>query len=412
MKFTKQNIDDTPLKDNVFAIDKLAREASEKYGDENIVNATIGSLYTEDGVIAAFDTVYNTYNKISKEDKAQYSQAITGNPGYKEMVYKWIKGNIDLKLPYQVIATPGGSGAIALTMMSFLDIHMKVLLPDLAWSSYNTMAKNNNLVIANYKMFAGNHFNIDSFVLESTTIMEQQGKLMVIINDPCHNPSGYTMTIDEWQKVIDHINALSKKGPCILVNDIAYIDYSINIEHSRDYMKVFNTISDNVVLILAFSCSKTFTSYGMRLGAAIVLAQQETLTTQIKNIFENSARSIWSNVNNGWMDNFTEVMKNNQSAFIVEKQYYIDLLKQRSELFLSEAKKVDLPVFPYKEGFFITVKIDNNEVCTKYHQALIKNNIFTVKLNQGIRVAICSVPIIKIKGLAIKMKKIYDDLEK
>jgi len=412
MKFIKQTIDDTPMKDNVFAVAKLAKAAVEKVGAENIVNATIGSLYTEAGVIAAFDTVYNAYDKISKEDKAQYSQSITGNQDYKETVYKWIKGDTKLALPYQVIATPGGSGAIALTMMNFLDSHMKVLLPDLAWSSYKTMAKNNNLEIVNYKMFKDNHFDIDSFVLESTEIMKQQGKLMVIINDPSHNPSGYSMSIDEWQKVITQLNLLSKTGPCILVNDIAYIDYCLDLKHSRDYLNLFNTISDNVAIIVAFSCSKTLTSYGMRLGAALVMAQNESLVDQIKNIFENCARSTWSNVNNGWMDNFVEVMTNDQTAFLAEKQHYIDLLKQRSELFLSEAKKVNLPVFPYKEGFFITVKIDNDKVCSAYHQALIDNNIFAVKLNQGIRIAICSVPLIKVQGLAIRMKKIYDDLEK
>lgn len=412
MKFIKQTVDDTPLKDNVFAIAKLAKAAANKDGDENIVNATIGSLYTEAGVIAAFDAVYNTYNKISKEDKAQYSQSITGNQDYKETVYEWIKGDTDLTLPHQVIATPGGSGAIALTMMNFLDSHMKVLLPDLAWSSYNTMAKNNNLEIVNYKMFAGEHFNIDSFILESAEIMKQQGKLMVIINDPSHNPSGYSMSIDEWQRVIAQLNRLSKDGPCILVNDIAYIDYCIDLKHSRDYLNVFNSISDNVAIIVAFSCSKTLTSYGMRLGAALVMAQNESLVNQIKNTFENSARSIWSNVNNGWMDNFVEVINNDRTAFLAEKQHYIDLLNQRSNLFLSEAKKVNLPVFPYKEGFFITVKVDNTDVCKAYHQALIQNNIFAVQLNQGIRLAICSVPLIKIKGLALKMKKIYDELEK
>ena len=48
-KFIRQNIDHQPIVDNVFKIVSLANEAIAKKGKENIVNATIGSLYDEDG---------------------------------------------------------------------------------------------------------------------------------------------------------------------------------------------------------------------------------------------------------------------------------------------------------------------------------------------------------------------------
>ena len=37
-----------------------------------------------------------------------------------------------------------------------------------------------------------------------------------------------------------------------------------------------------------------------------------------------------------------------------------------------------------------------------------KNNIFAVVVNKGIRVAICSLPVKQCKGLAPKMKEILD----
>ncbi|MEA5026580.1 Histidinol-phosphate aminotransferase [bioreactor metagenome] len=411
MRFTKKNMDDTPLIDNVFTISQLAQKAADRYGPDQVVNATIGSLYTEAEIIAAFDSVYSVYDQISNETKAQYAQSISGNETYIKSVYDWVRAGVSWNLHHDVIATPGGTGAIALTMMDLLDEGMSVLLPNLAWSSYRQMAKTNNLQIVTYEMFDKDHFNCQSLIDQARRIMEKQGKVMVIINDPCHNPSGYSMTVAEWKTIIDALNQLAQKGPCILVNDIAYIDYSLDVEHSRDYFKLFNTIAPGLAVIVAHSCSKTLTSYGMRLGAAIILAQEQSVVTGIKDAFINSARSIWSNVNNSWMDNFSQVVTANKDAFIKEKQQYIQLLQARSEVFIREAQSVGLAIYPYKEGFFITVKVPDIAKLTAYHQALMDNNIFTVKLMDSIRLAICSVPVSKMTGLAIRMKKILDQLD-
>ena len=412
MKFLKDNINTIPLQDNVFAISKKAIEAASIYGNDQVVNATIGSLYNESEVIAAFDSVYDVYNTIDNQTKARYADTITGSDEFKDRMYSWVKGQTDLALSHRVVATPGGTGAIALVMMSILDEGMQVLLPDLAWSSYQLMAKNNHLVTRLYEMFEQDHFNIASFKDNASKIMEQQGKLMVVINDPAHNPSGYSMSITEWKMVIDIINELSKNGPCVIVNDIAYIDYCVDVDQARAYMKVFEQIRDDVVVVLAFSCSKTLTSYGMRLGAAILLAKSDHMIKAMYDSFENIARATWSNVNNGWMENFTKVISTNSANFIKEKQLYIDVLKERSKTFIDEALACNLDIYPYHEGFFITLKITDPVLLNEYHQALMNENIYTVKLTKGIRIAICSVPLVKIKGLAIKMKEIYDKTKK
>lgn len=408
MKFLKDNINTIPLQDNVFAVSKKAAEAALVYGNDEVVNATIGSLYTEDEVIAAFDSVYDVYDTIDNQTKARYANTITGSTEFKNSIYTWVTGSTKLNLKHRVVATPGGTGAIALLMMSILNEKMQVLLPDLAWSSYQLMAKNNHLVATLYEMFEQDHFNLSSFKDKANKLMDQQGKLMVVINDPAHNPSGYTMSQKEWEEVIKTINELSSKGPCVIVNDIAYIDYCVDVDSARDYMNMFNKISDNVVVVLAFSCSKTLTSYGMRLGAAILLAKSDEMIKSMYDSFENSARAIWSNVNNGWMENFTKVISTNSKQFLQEKQKYIDILKIRSKTFIDEAQACNLEIYPYHEGFFITLKITDSAFLQAYHQALMDENIFTVKLTKGIRVAICSVPLFKLKGLAKRMKAIYD----
>ena len=194
------------------------------------------------------------------------------------------------------------------------------------------------------------------------------------------------------------------------MNDIAYIDYSYNLDQVHQYMENFNNISDDIAVVIAFSCSKTLTSYGLRVGAAIIMAKDQKDVREIEIIFEKYARATWSNIANAGMENFVRVTQDHYEAFMQEKAEYIELLKQRSEIFVKEANECGLPIYPYKEGFFVTIQMPNNEIREQYHQALIKENIFTVQVNKGIRVAVCSISVQTVKGLAKRFKDIYDKL--
>ena len=98
---------------------------------------------------------------------------------------------------------------------------------------------------------------------------------------------------------------------------------------------------------------------------------------------------------------------NKIEEFLKEKAQYIELLKKRSELFLSEAKAADLPLYAYEEGFFITLKVKDNETRDLIHERLLNDHIYAVPVNKGIRIAICSIPLEKIKGLAQRIKKAF-----
>lgn len=408
MTFTRKVADLVPIEDTVFAVVDLANKEAQRIGPENVVNATIGALYDEKGELVAYKSVFDHYNLISNKIKAKYAASFVGNDSYRNQVYQWVTQGADIHLAHRVIATPGGSGAVSMTFSNILDANETVILPNIAWGSYKLMATQNNFDIKTYSLFEGDHFNLDSFKFVCSEVLNKQKKLLVVINDPCHNPTGYSMTRKEWDEVISFLNKCSEIGPVVLIDDIAYIDYAYDIPQSRKVMEAFNHISDNVLISVAFSSSKTCTSYGLRCGAAVLLAKKEESVREVEIVFEKHARAVWSNIPNAAMDNFTWVTTDNYFNFLSEKQDYIDLLKERSSIFMEEASKVGLDVYPYKEGFFITVKCKDNKQRDALHEQLIKHHIFTVKVNLGIRVAICSCSIEKTKGLATAIKMLID----
>lgn len=410
MSFMKRSADLMPIEDTVFVVVSQAKQAKLLHGPQAVVDATIGSLYNEEGQLVAYQNVFEHYDSIPKEVKASYASSFTGNPDYRKQVEQWVVGDYAKQLVRSVIATPGGTGAVNMTITNVLEAGQTLVLPQICWGSYNLMATQAGLKTKSYSMFEKDHFNLESLFSVCRQVMEEEKRCCLVINDPCHNPTGYSLSLSEWQEIVQFLNELSKQGPCILLNDIAYMDYSYQGRESRQYLDLWNSFSNQVLAVIAFSCSKTLTSYGLRCGAAIIMGQDANLVREAEIVFEKSARATWSNIPNAAMDNFTWITTENVIDFENEKQGYIDLLKQRSDLFIQEASQVDLPIYPYKEGFFVTIAIQDNATRDLFHTQLIAHHIYTVKVNLGIRVAVCSLSVAKTRGLAQVMKQILTAL--
>lgn len=409
--FTKKEKDTSKLVDTVFKIASLAKKAKKELGNDKVIDATLGSLYDEDNNLVTLNSFFNTYRNLDNSDYAKYSSTFSGNFKYKDAIKNYVIGNSFKNLKERIVATPGGTGAISITISNMLSKDETIIIPNIGWTSYNIMAKENNLNIVQYKMFDdNNNFNLIDLKNKIKDSLNKQNKALVIINSPLHNPTGYSLTNNEWKELVRFINEDCDNKEVILLNDIAYIDYSYNLDTVKDYFKELDNLNNNALLVICYSCSKTFTIYGMRLGASIILHKDEEVLDELANAYDKSCRTYWSNSNNGAMTSISNVLNDNYNEFIKEKEQYINLLKERSDILLKEAKENELPIYPYKEGFFITIKVDNS-IKDKYHQELIKENIFTVQVNEGIRVAVCSLPINKCYGLSKRLKDILNKVK-
>ena len=81
------------------------------------------------------------------------------------------------------------------------------------------------------------------------------------------------------------------------------------------------------------------------------------------------------------------------------------MIKARADVFVKEARACGLPMIPYLAGFFLSIPCEKNqEICDKLHE----DHIYLVPQAGGIRIAMCSVPLSKIPGLAGKIKRAMD----
>ena len=403
--FLNEKSNGKKMVDKVFKAAVAANIAKEKHGDK-VVNATLGTLFDENGVFVALESVWGPYETIENIQKAKYASSIQGNPGFRDAVYNWLFDGLDEKIECEIIATPGGAGAITSTLKNILNPGETVVKPSQGWGPYKTMAFENDLTLTDYNMFKNGEFDLSDFEKTLNKVMEIQGKVLVIINDPCHNPTGYSLRPDEWDDIIDIVNTLSKKGPVIILNDIAYVDYNIEGDVWKKHFAKYNTLEKNVMVVIAFSCSKTLTAYGARVGAQVIITKDKEQLEAFKNAAIYSARSIWSTVNNSAMELFSLIAHDSYllSKYKIEKQKYVDLLKERAHIITTEAKEIGLELYPFVEGFFVTIKIPDDKEKEALNLKLQKNNIFTVEVDGGLRIAICSVPKRKLVGLAKRIK--------
>ena len=389
--FFKKGKDLSIFKDAVFAVSSLAKSDD----DENKVDATIGSLCGEDGKLVAFKSVYDCFNKISDISKTAYAKSPIGNPDFCKSIVDFV---LEDKVEGKAVATAGGTGAISLALDICLEKGETVILPDVSWGNYRQMIKERNLEALTYDIY-----NLND-LLEK---IKSKDRVFVIINSPCENPCGHSYSYKEWEEILSTLNS---KEEAILLNDVAYIDYAYD-EKYKDYFKLFNNLNKNVLVLIAYSCSKTFSYYGQRLGALIVINKDKEFVDLFINQCGKHIRAEYSSCNNAAMIAVNDVLNNHLDSFLKEKNYYKDLLKQRSELFIKESKENDIDLYPYNEGFFVTIKYSDNDIRDKVHEKLIENHIYCIKMNKGIRVGICSAPLDKIKGLAFKIKSVENSVK-
>ncbi len=396
--------------DIVFSTLKRANDAIAKYGLDNVVNATIGAIFDEQERFVSLSTVEKYYRQLPAEDLMNYAP-IAGLPEYLQAVIDYIFQGYQPEGAYVgAVATPGGSGAVRHIFYNYLEEGQKVLIPDWFWGPYRTVVEEHKRGFETYQMFdQDNNFLLSSVRGKSRELLQKQDNLVVVFNTPGHNPTGYSVSYNEWAELLDFYRECAKdqKKKITIFLDIAYIDYAGSVEETRGFMKLFKDLPANILIAFAFSMSKSFTMYGMRSGAVVGLSSYPEIIEEFKNANSFSSRAVWSNNTRGPQRLLADLMAKPElkAAIDQERKAYYDLIVKRADIFLQEAAEVGLKTLPYRGGFFISIPTANSlEIAAKLEQ----ENLFMVPLAKGLRLAVCSVPAHKMPGVAAKIKAALD----
>lgn len=387
----KQNGRKIPMEDKIFGISNRAKKMMAEKGADQVINATIGSLLGDDGKLVVLSSVVDVMRKLEPVDFADYAP-IGGIPSFREAVQKAAFGSFRPKTFTEAVATPGGTGAIRNTIANYSAPGDKILTSDWHWAPYNTIAGEMGRTIDTYKMFdEKGRFNGADFAKKVCELAEAQGSLVIILNTPAHNPTGYSLTAGDWDQVMGAIRDAAQKAESIaLLVDAAYIDFAGDEEEYRRFLPKLEDVPENVLPIIAYSLSKTYTLYGTRCGAMICMAQTEAIAAEFKRVCEFSSRGSWSNSAKLAQVILSKIYSDSELLEKVneERAGYRQMLLDRGHAFEEEAKKAGLEIVPFDAGFFVSIPCENPDEISKQLES---EGLFIVPLAKGLRVSVASI---------------------
>lgn len=395
--------------DKIFGANALAVKAVAEFGKDKVTNATIGALLDDNEQLVCLPTVEKVYRSVPMTEVINYAP-IAGLPDYLNAAMTHVFGDSRPDAITKAVATSGGSGVLHHAIWNYSELNETVLTTDWYWGPYKVLCeevlrKLDTFPLFNEKM----QFNAPAFEAKIAALLAKQNNLLIILNTPAHNPTGYTVTDAEWDGIL-HILKAAAKNPAkkiTVVVDIAYLDFSGERNACRKFFSKFGQMPANLLFIMGFSMSKSFTMYGQRVGAMIGVTSDAGVAKEFEDINQYSSRGTWSNINRGVMRMMAMICADKELYAQVEKERdgYYQLIKRRADIFVQEAAAVNLTMLPYSAGYFLSVPSTCPDAVVEKLNA---QNIFAVALGKGIRIAVCAVPTEKIKGMAGKMKMALD----
>ena len=402
-------------KSNIITLGAIA--GKEKAKDPTVINSTIGMLYGEDGKLFVFDSVNKALNNLT--DKEKYAYASTpGSNEFHEAIKHWVfREYYDefMNNSYtSVMATPGGTGALSNVFSNYLNEGDYALLPNYMWGNYKQIAYETYAAYKTYNLFdeAGN-FNITDLKEKVLTQKKEQNRVFIVINDPCQNPTGYSMKDSEWDMVIDILNEVSNDGtPTILLHDMAYIDYDLRgFDATRKNIRKYLKLNDSVITIMAFSGSKTLGLYGIRIGAMLAVTKKKEYIDEFFSSAKFASRSKWSNSSMLGQSLITKIFTETSLRTSFEKELELarNTLINRAKTFETLAKEYKLEMIPFECGFFLAIPCENPE---EVYKLLVTKKIHIIPMNKFIRVTISSITTSEVQVLPKMIKWAIEETTK
>jgi aromatic-amino-acid transaminase len=377
-----------PSDDPIFALNKEA--TTRKARGESIVNATVGSLLHDDGRLAILPTAARAVHEVPAEEWAPYAP-IAGAPDFLEAVaMDLFRDEPEMKACATAAATPGGTGALRHAIANYLEPGQSLLTTSFFWGPYQTLCDESDRKLATFTMFDGEG-KLDTVALDKALAdhVTTQKRALLFLNDPCHNPTGYSMTAEEWRAVVERLVAHSSDAPITLLVDTAYFAYAAR-SNPRAFLKELRPLLGKVGLAFAWSASKTFTHYGLRVGALVACVPDAKERAATEAALSYSCRGTWSNCSRGGMRAITRLLTEPAMARSsdAERDELKTLLGARVTAFNHAAQAKGLKYPRYEGGFFVTVFTDDA------HERALRmkeKGVFVVPAKGALRVALCSV---------------------
>ncbi len=368
-------------------------------------NATVG-MATSNGKPMFLNSVRNQIPELSEVDAFPYAPT----PGVPELRSKW-REEMDQKNPSLTgketsvpLVTSGLTHGLSVLGDMFLNKGDTIVFPDMFWGNYRLIFEERNQAdIVTFPFFSENGgMNIEGF--EKALTDAPGDKVSFVLNFP-NNPTGYTPSVDDGNKIIEMLLKLAKSGKKILaIMDDAYFGLFYEDESLKE--SLFGKIADlheNILAVKVDGVTKENFAWGFRVGFLTYASKNLSsealgaLTTKtsgaIRASVSNSNKMAQSLVLKSFSSNTYQSEKD--AGFIILKERYLKV-RELVESFNSESP---LKALPFNSGYFMTFLYEGNSEKLRVY-LLNEYGIGTISIqSKYLRIAYSSVELEKLDEL-------------
>ncbi len=384
--------------DPIFAANAAAqRRAAEGLP---VINAAMGALLDDAGKFVALESVMSQFPLLTMPEIAPYAP-IAGDPKFLLALTQRYWPSVTT---YGAgVATPGGTGALALSIRNLLEPGQRLLTVAPFWGPYATLAAENGVQLETVPhAAAGAALDLDAWRFKATEILAALGLIMLWLNDPCQNPTGRSLSTSDRRAMIAMLQELSSQGAITLLLDVAYPDYARDPHAVREALDDYRACGEDgrVLVGACLSMSKSHTLYGARAGALVFpwcddQALASALATTCRGTFSNCARAPMSVLLR------MQASAEATAALEEEHAYWRGMLASRADALDAALKSEGLPGAPWDGGFFVTLSVPDPQGLTA---RLAAEGVYVVPLADGIRIGICGLRVADAGRFAAAMR--------
>ncbi|MBX9454997.1 MAG: aspartate/tyrosine/aromatic aminotransferase [Rhizobium sp.] len=228
----------------------------------------VGVYKDSSGATVIMKAVREAEKRLYDSQTTKTYVGMGGDDGFNKAMLKMVFGDdADLSRMFSS-QTAGGSGALRTIadLIKRARPEATVWLSDPTWANHAPILKAAGLPTATYPYFdaASGTVKFDA-MLEG--LKAAKAGDVILLHGCCHNPTGANLTMAEWTKVAD---LLVERNLFPFV-DLAYQGFGDGLE--EDCAPVRLLASKVPEMAVATSCSKNFSVYRDRVGAAILVGK-------------------------------------------------------------------------------------------------------------------------------------------